>query len=402
MPQFSNLHATTNRFAIPRTLMTGFVVAALATMVIAFVNFQASETRTEAVQAMDQTSQSMRHLNMLSASLKDAETGQRGYLLTGDRSYLQPYQLALTAIARQVTALESSTSGEPAQNGLAVQINDITQQKLAELNKTIALREAGDLDAAMALIRTGIGRNLMNRVRDLSSDLSTLLNLQLEVRRQKWVDAATASAYFSWGGSFLLLALIFASAAMTAREYRAKARQAWISNGISGLGQIIQGDHPLEELGQRALDYLANYLKAAVGASYAAQPDGGFLLFGGYALAREQMAQTLVTGEGLIGQAARSRTLIHVRDVPALHLPVSSSTGQSSPVELLVAPAMENGQVFAVIELGFCRQLGDAERTLMERASEMLAVAIRSGMDRSRLQALLEETQRQSEELQTQ
>ena len=63
---------------------------------------------------------------------------------------------------------------------------------------------------------------------------------------------------------------------------------------------------------------------------------------------------------------------------------------------------MENGEVFAVIELGFCRPLGDAERTLMERASEMLAVAIRSGMDRSRLQALLEETQRQSEELQTQ
>ena len=402
MSKFSNLHATTNRFAIPRTLMVGFVVAALATLVIALVNFQASETRTEAVEAMDQTAQSMRSLNLLSASLKDAETGQRGYLLTGDRSYLQPYELALTAIARQVTALESSTQREPAQHALAVQINDITQQKLAELNKTIALRESDDLEAAMALMRTDIGRNLMNRVRDLTSDLSTLLNLQLEVRRQKWVDAATASAYYSWGGSLVLLALICASAAMTAREYRAKARQSWISTGISGLGQIIQGDQQLEDLGQRTLEYLANYLKAAVGASYTAQSDGGFLLFGGYALAREQLAQRLVTGEGLIGQAANSRKLLHVRDVPAMHLPVSSSTGQSSPIELLVAPAMENGQVFAVVELGFCRQLGDAERTLMERASEMLAVAIRSGMDRSRLQALLEETQRQSEELQTQ
>ena len=63
---------------------------------------------------------------------------------------------------------------------------------------------------------------------------------------------------------------------------------------------------------------------------------------------------------------------------------------------------MEHGQVYAVIELGFNRPVTETERTLMERASELLAVAIRSGIDRNRLQNLLEETQRQSEELQTQ
>ncbi len=91
-----------------------------------------------------------------------------------------------------------------------------------------------------------------------------------------------------------------------------------------------------------------------------------------------------------------------MRDVPPGYLPVSSSTGQASPTQLLIAPAVENGEVFAVIELGFYRPVSDAERSLLERASEMLAVAIRSGIDRNRLQELLEETQRQSEELQTQ
>ena len=76
--------------------------------------------------------------------------------------------------------------------------------------------------------------------------------------------------------------------------------------------------------------------------------------------------------------------------------------GQASAAELLVAPAVEHGQVYAVIELGFNRPVTETERTLMERASELLAVAIRSGIDRNRLQNLLEETQRQSEELQTQ
>ena len=402
MPRFSSLQATTNHFAIPRTLMAGFMLAALATMVIALVNYQASETRAKAVDSMDRTAAAMRQLNRLSGSLKDAETGQRGYLLTGDASYLQPYEQALTAITGEMAALKSATADDPAQTVLVVQIDDVTQQKLKELDKTIALRKTGDMDGALALVRTDVGRSIMDRVRDLTSDLSTLQNQQLVARRQQWVDAATASAHYSWGGSLVLLALICASAAMTAREYRVKARQSWVSAGISGLGQRIQGDHRLEDLGQLALDYLATYLKAAVGAAYVADCEGGFSLFGGFALSRERLAQKLINGEGLVGQAARSRQLLHVRDVPASHLPVSSSTGQSNPVELLVAPAMENGEVFAVIELGFCRPLGDAERTLMERASEMLAVAIRSGIDRSRLQALLEETQRQSEELQTQ
>lgn len=402
MPRFSSLQASTNRFAIPRNLMAGFLVAALATLIIALVNFYSSGTRTAAVDAMERSSQAIRQLNLLSSSLKDAETGQRGYLLTGEASYLQPYQLALTGIDREITALKSSSAGNPAQAALVLQIEDMTRQKLKELDKTIQLRRAGDAEGAVALIRTDVGRNMMDHFRDLANDLYTLQNQELEARRQQWVDVATASSYYSVGGSLLLLALIFASAAMTAREYKSKARQSWVSAGISGLGQRMQGDQRLEDLGQVALDYLATYLKAAVGAGYVADCDGGFSLFGGYALAREQLEQKLVTGQGLIGQAARSRQLLHVRDVPAAHLPLSSSTGQSNPVELLVAPAMENGEVFAVIELGFYRPLGDAERTLMERASEMLAVAIRSGMDRSRLQALLEETQRQSEELQTQ
>ncbi|CAN7658191.1 response regulator [Acidovorax sp. LjRoot117] len=401
MPRSSSTQATT-RFAIPRTLMAGFVVAALATLVIALVNFRASEMRGDAVAAMDRTTLAMRQLNLFNSALKDAETGQRGFLLTGEVAYLQPYQLALTSLDRQMTALKASTNDDPIHRRIVTQIDDLTRQKLRELNETVELYKGGNRDAAMALVRTDAGKNLMDRVRDLSSDLFTLQSQQLESRRQAWVDAATMSAYYSWGGSIVLLALICASAAMTSREYRSKSRQSWVSAGLTGLGQRLQGDHRLEDIGKLALEYLAGYLKANVGAGYVAESGGGFSLFGGYALPRERLTQTLLANEGLVGEAARTRTLLHVRDVPSTHLLVSSSTGQSSPAELLVAPAVENGKVYAVIELGFYRALDDAERSLMERASEMLAIAIRSGADRTRLEALLEETQRQSEELQTQ
>ena len=402
MPRSSSPQASTTRFAIPRTLVAGFVVAALATLVIALVNFRSAELRTQAVQAMDRTTLSMRQLNLFYSAVKDAETGQRGYLLTGDTTYLQPYQMAAAALQDHATALKASTAGDPAQHRVVLQLDELSQQKLRELNETIALYKSGDGVGAMTLVRTNAGKDLMDRIRDLTEGLRNQQNQQLDDRRRQWADAATNSNLYSGLGSLVLLVLICASAAMTAREYRVKARQSWVSAGLTGLGQRIQGDHSLEDIGTRALEYLATYLKAHVGAGYVADCNGGFSLFGGYALPRERLAEKLLRDESLVGQAARSRQLLHVRDVPAAYLPVSSSTGQASPAELLVAPAVENGEVFAVIELGFHRPVNEAERSLMERASEMLAVAIRSGIDRNRMQYLLEETQRQSEELQTQ
>ncbi|MDR3018911.1 MAG: response regulator [Delftia acidovorans] len=402
MPRSSS-HQTTQRFAIPWTLVAGFGAAALATLVIAFVNFRSSEARAQAVEAMDRTTLAMRQLSQLNASLKDAETGQRGFLLTGDLAYLQPYQQARDVLHKQLEALKARTSSDSVQHRLLDQIEDISIQKLRELQETIDLRKAGDLDAAMALVRLDVGKNAMDRLRELIDDLYTRQTRELEQRRQLWVEASTTSTYYSWGGSVILLGLILASAALTVREYRVKARQSWVTSGLSGLGQQLQGDRRLEDLGQKALEYLATYLRADVGAGYVVDcADGGLRLFGGYALPRERLQHKLLPGEGLAGQAVVSRKLLHVRDVPAQHLPISSGTGQSSPLQLMVAPAMENGEVFAVIELGFLRGVSEAERNLLERASEMLAVAIRSGLDRSRLETLLEETRRQSEELQAQ
>ncbi|MDP4076027.1 response regulator [Acidovorax sp. A1169] len=402
MPRSPSTQAA-QRFAIPRSLMAGFIVAALATLVIAFVNYRASEVRADAVAAMDRTSQGMRQLSLVHSALKDQETGQRGYLLTGDASYLQPYLLAQNVLDRQLTALKASTEGNASQRRLVIQIEDLARQKRSELAETVELRKAGNVEGAMALVRTDTGKNIMDRVRDLASDLAGLQTQELEDRRRGWEEATSLSAYYSWGGSLVLMALICISAALTAREHRLKARQNWVVTGLSGLAQRLQGDRRVEEIGELALEYLATYLNAKVGAAYAVnEHGGGFTLFGGYALPRERLAQKLIDGEGLVGQCARSRELLHVRDVPANHLTVSSSTGASAPAELLVAPAMENGEVFAVIELGFYRAVDDFEHRLFKQASEMLAVAIRSGQDRSRLEALLEETQRQSEELQAQ
>ena len=91
---------------------------------------------------------------------------------------------------------------------------------------------------------------------------------------------------------------------------------------------------------------------------------------------------------------------MHVRNVPDGYL-VASSLGSGKPVELLVAPASVDGTVMLSSSWGSFA-LEDADRELLGRISESLGIAVRSSKDRTRLEELLEETQRQGEELQTQ
>src|SRR5262249_44513877 len=107
-------------------------------------------------------------------------------------------------------------------------------------------------------------------------------------------------------------------------------------------------------------------------------------------------------GDGLLGQAAKENRTLHVRDVPKSYLDVASGVGRGAPRELLVAPAAIDGVVYAVVELGFFRRVTAEDQELLARASEARGVAVRASRDRTRLEDLLAETQRQAEELQTQ
>src|SRR5690606_36324117 len=92
----------------------------------------------------------------------------------------------------------------------------------------------------------------------------------------------------------------------------------------------------------------------------------------------------------------------HVTDVPEDYLAIASGLGRKPPRELIIAPAAADGGVHGAVELGFFRRVRRADLELLDRASELLGIAVRSAKDRTLLEELLGETQRQAEELQTQ
>jgi signal transduction histidine kinase/CheY-like chemotaxis protein/CHASE3 domain sensor protein len=366
------------------------------------VSHLAQQSRQQAVQPMATTLDTLAELHALASHLKDAETGQRGYLLTGTEAYLAPYHAARSALPPQFRRLQGLMADSPRQQQRLATLEALVADKLDELDHTIALRRGGDAVGALAQVQSDRGRRLMDTLRGHLADMEREERDKVQARRLGWDAAVVVSKWVTWGGSALLLVLIAAAAAAASRTYRSQTLDSWLRAGQAGLAAQMQGDPRLERLGTQALAFLADYLDAQVGVMYLVEPDDHLRRVAAWGLTPDAVPERLAPGERLVGQALQDRRVLALEELPVGYLDVSSAVGRTGALSLLVAPAIAEGGVQGVVELGFLRRLGHAERLLLERVGEPLAVALRTARDRSRLEELLEETRRQAEELQAQ
>jgi CheY-like chemotaxis protein/CHASE3 domain sensor protein len=386
---------------LPPGPMAGLIIGIITIVLLSFFSYRSLQTRAIAADRVSQTQQVIAHLHEVLSVAKDLETGQRGYLLVGTAEYLVPYQTARADMPGRIKTLRDAVAENPRQLQRVEALQQLIAQKIDELNETIALRQAGNLEGALALVRTDRGKLVMDRMRTTAAQMEAEENRNFLQRRQEWEDASNFSVIVSWGSAAILLVLIIAAGGMLSRDYRSRELSAWLRNGQAMLAERLQGDQRLDKLGETVLDFLAQYLGAQVGAVYIAEGGERFRRFAGYAIAADNQA-AVRPGDGLAGQAVKENRTILVSAVPDGYLDVASSLGRGRPAELLVVPAAVDGVVHAVIELGFFHPVHAAEQEFLARVSELLAVAVRSSKDRTRLEELLEETQRQAEELQAQ
>jgi len=382
-------------------MLTGFILAAVAAMLIAVLTWRSSEDRAVVVSEMNDTVDAIAQVQLVWGHLRNAESGQRGYLLTGNDDFLGPYTVAQAALPVELEKLQLYGRGSLLRKQRFDQLQGLAAKKMGELAHMIELQREGRRDDALAVM-TSEGRTTMESARSVVRELLASEREELQGRRSAWENAFGTATYLVWGSTGVLLVLICVWGWLAIVEHRARERESWVKTGLVGLGARVQGDHRMHELAPKVLEYLAYWLDAKVGALYVAQGHDTYERMGGYALMPDTPSTILHPGEGLAGQAILSRQFQHVRDVPAGYLPVSSGTGQATPVELIIQPITLGGAVLAVVELGLFTPLGEEGKDFLQRAEEQLAQAVRGSMDRMRLQALLDETQRQSEELQAQ
>ncbi len=395
----SSIGAVRSSLPLPPKTLIGFLLAVVAVAIIALLSYQSLQTTTATAANLTQTIEVLGRLEGLLSTLKDAETGQRGFLLTGEESYLAPYTDAKDALPDEFKSMRALLANRPEQRRRLDALESLANLKMAELESTVAARRAGKPDAALAIVRTDRGKIYMDRIRAAVNEMEAAERQLIAQRAQESRSAATVSLAVTLGGAGVLLFLIAGAAVVASRDFRARQAQAWIRSGQMGLSEQMQGDQSLDKLGSNLLGFLAGFVEAQVGAVYIAEA-GQYRRFAAYAIPADESVETVRPGDGLVGQAAKDKRALRVRDVPAGYLPISSGIGQGTPNELVVVPASIDGVVQAVVELGFFGATDADQRELLSRVSESIAVAVRAAKDRQRLEELLQETQQQAEELQ--
>lgn len=201
------------------------------------------------------------------------------------------------------------------------------------------------------------------------------------------------------GCAFLMIALIVSRAIQARRD---AMRALWLQEAENAVAMSLRGDLGPEQIAEAAATSLGAQLEADVGAVY--RLEGGRLqLTGGLALP-SGMPASLALQEGVAGQVARDGRIRHLEGSDDAVLELQTGLGRLSVRERILAPISSDGTVVGIVELGRARAGAqrDLDRELLERCAETIGMALRASLLRAQLVVLLEESQRQGEELQAQ
>jgi signal transduction histidine kinase/DNA-binding response OmpR family regulator/CHASE3 domain sensor protein len=390
--QFSESGSAKSR---KRFLRIVFAIAATLLVASLTLTFRAGRVSEAAQVAMNDQLEAQNQLRALESTIKDSETGQRGYLLTGEERYLQPYTDSLPKLKNQLAALQKFVSSGEIFGDEMAQLANLIQDKLAELALTIRLRRETGGAAALAEVKSDRGKDIMDQIRVHGDTM-------LKAAQMNYNAAAlNAEETNNWRtGTYVVVT--FVNLGFLFWAFAKIERSEWLQTGQSQLNEKLVGDLQLTELGEKALAFLGEYLGAQAGAIFVEEGDH-FRRFATYAVPSPQnLPEKFAVGEGLIGQAVKDKRPFLVNEVPEGYLAIGSGLGQSRPRRLIIAPMKVDDSVNAVIELGFFHATRKEDLELLQRVSESVGLAVRSAKYRTRLQELLEETQRQSEEVQSQ
>ncbi|MEH2237440.1 response regulator [Nostoc sp.] len=444
------------RLKIGTKIGISFALSLATLTTIGLISYQSTNELIETSRQESHTYQVLSQLEDLNLQVTNAETGQRGYILTGEQRYLEPYNAAIQVLNQKVNELQRLTADNPNQQSRLDVLQSLIDQKLAELKETIDLRQNQGFEAAQKVVLTDRGKQLMAEIRKVIQTMKTEENKLLEQRSDKAQAAAQktlASIVYSIPLFSLLLALVgfvltrhisvplkrvsdlaekmadgdlsvslpdsdrqdeigvltrtFNQMIVNLRNTTQKNdEQNWLKSNLAEFTQMLQGHRNLESASRLILSNLAPLVGASQGVFYAMDSiddEPVLKLLSSYAYKeRKNLANQFRLGEGLVGQSALEKQRILLTEVPSDYIRISSGLGEAPPLNIIVLPIQFETQVNAVIELASFGSFNELHLTFLEQLSENLGVFLNNIASQVQTQQLLEESVTLTEELQTQ
>ncbi|HMJ70170.1 MAG TPA: response regulator [Cyclobacteriaceae bacterium] len=394
--------------SLERKILAGFIGCAVIMTAVAFYSFRNSAKLVDTNEWVNHTHEVLYEFEQVLAATVDAETGMRGYVISGQESFLEPFLDSKNRVQQHLVLVTNLTTDNPVQQQnierLKGSVDDVmtTRTNLLELYKT-------DPDEVRKRISSGEAKRLQDKVR---ADVAVCRQLENELLVERRAESDRDTRFF-YGVFIVLLVVIACVLGIVYLIIRSNLRtikkaeqensdKNWLLAGSVELNEKVRGEIDDTTIANEAISHLCGYLKAQVGVIYLASGNQ-LQLAGSYAFdIRKQNKKLIEMGEGLVGQAASERRMIVFTEVPQDYMLVNSGLGHSVPKNVVVLPLVLNDMVRGVVEIGITRQFSDLDMRLLKIVAENLSVVISAAQSRTKLKELLEETQRQAEELEAQ
>jgi len=246
----------TQRRNVPHgTELLSLVLALLVVALITGISYRTWIMFSHGSEELATIRQVVKGANALLSSLKDAETGQRGFLLTGEDRYLDPYRQALIDIPANLKVLIDTTGSVGQDQARRIEaLRPLIKNKLDELKQTIDLRRSEGVAPAVAVVETDRGKVLMDQIRQVSSEILTVaLDGLAQYSGKTRASANQLGLVSTIGSACLLVLLMFSTVAIQKgiqrrqqlihdlQESEAKAKQArdWLQTTIGSIGDGV-------------------------------------------------------------------------------------------------------------------------------------------------------------------
>lgn len=183
-------------------------------------------------------------------ALADAETGQRGFLLTGDKKYLEPYRAAFGRIEPLVAELRRRFAGNSERLESLDRLDPLIRAKREEMEKTVSLKEKGSMAAALNIVETDDGLAAMSSIRRILTGMEIREVRDLKSEGSRLEESAYQFQFMILGMIGVAIALSILAAALLVRRLRELATMvtvcAWTKR-VKWRGQWVTFEEFLEQ-----------------------------------------------------------------------------------------------------------------------------------------------------------
>ncbi|MFB2773020.1 PAS domain S-box protein [Pelatocladus sp. BLCC-F211] len=244
-------------FYIKKNLTLGFAIASAIIVANAVISYWHIVKLIKNEQWVQHTHQVLTQLEDTLSTLENAETGQRGYLITGDISYLESYFVADQEIENKINQLKELTADNPRQQQRISVLQQKIPERLQHLEQGILLRRQKGFVPAQQLVMSGKGKRVMDEIRQIVQEMEKTENSLLQQRSQQ-SQASSQQTITTFSFAAILNFALIVALYMFLRRY---------------LNQRLLAEKELQDSEQR---FRGTFNQAAVGIAHVA-PDGKFL-----------------------------------------------------------------------------------------------------------------------------